>query len=566
MRAPTLLITAAIAICGHSFATDTSAALLAPATKAAVWQGEISHAQIRMRMIQFADTAPADLFASRDGAVELNLFDDVSILATTDKLDIDDNGDFQWRGRMDNHGSYAVLTRRDGETAGIIRSPQGTFEIIPSGNGVSRVAEVNMAALAPCGVDPAEFAGNPLAGFDVDEVFQRTVQAEDQAAAAGSARGAIVPTLDQLVAYTPAALGTVGGTEAAMHAFIDNAIADMNAVFDNNGIAMQTRVVFKHPLSENELGNSASQDRDAFRINGDGKWDEIHQLRDDFGADVCHMLVQNGGGACGIASMIYRRNPGSDAFAFCVTDTGCVSGLTFVHEVGHLMGGAHDLVNAGGINGAGTFSYSFGWYDPDASPTWHSMMSYNPGGSNRIPYFSTPNINWSDGNPLGDAALADNSRTISLNIDLMTAWRGSVGLAPENVTSMVVPGQIALSWDAVAQATQYQIFRGATNNPATSSFRGVRATPAYTDSSVAPEVTYFYFIKAQFADGGLSPFSEPYMVTAAASNGADLSGDGIVNSSDLAILLAAWGTPAADLSGDGTTNSADLAILLAAWG
>ena len=46
----------------------------------------------------------------------------------------------------------------------------------------------------------------------------------------------------------------------------------------------------------------------------------------------------------------------------------------------------------------------------------------------------------------------------------------------------------------------------------------------------------------------------------------DLDGDGVVSGSDLAVLLAAWGTSDADLNGDGITNGADLAILLAAWG
>jgi len=51
---------------------------------------------------------------------------------------------------------------------------------------------------------------------------------------------------------------------------------------------------------------------------------------------------------------------------------------------------------------------------------------------------------------------------------------------------------------------------------------------------------------------------------------ADFDGDGAINASDLAILLAAWGTCApgtcaTDLDGDGATGSADLAALLAAW-
>lgn len=49
---------------------------------------------------------------------------------------------------------------------------------------------------------------------------------------------------------------------------------------------------------------------------------------------------------------------------------------------------------------------------------------------------------------------------------------------------------------------------------------------------------------------------------------ADLDGDGNVSASDLAVLLAAWGTAHtdADLDGDGSVAAADLSIVLAAWG
>ena len=47
---------------------------------------------------------------------------------------------------------------------------------------------------------------------------------------------------------------------------------------------------------------------------------------------------------------------------------------------------------------------------------------------------------------------------------------------------------------------------------------------------------------------------------------ADLNGDGVVNSADLTILLAAWGgSGVGDLNNDGIINGADLTILLAAW-
>lgn len=72
---------------------------------------------------------------------------------------------------------------------------------------------------------------------------------------------------------------------------------------------------------------------------------------------------------------------------------------------------------------------------------------------------------------------------------------------------------------------------------------------------------------------GIGAESEPYAL-AWWSDGqfaglGDLNGDGVVNGTDLAILLSVWNTSGsgtgADLNGDGMVNGADLAALLSVW-
>jgi len=46
----------------------------------------------------------------------------------------------------------------------------------------------------------------------------------------------------------------------------------------------------------------------------------------------------------------------------------------------------------------------------------------------------------------------------------------------------------------------------------------------------------------------------------------DLNADGLVDGSDLGVLLGGWGSPAGDLDGNGTTDGGDLGIMLGAWG
>lgn len=549
------------ALLASAFVAVSSADVFTTATKAPVWNGELDNAQIRMRMVEFDS---AEILNARSPEVTIPLFADTVFVGETDLLERGEGDNFIWRGRTDDPSSYAIIVHEDGATAGFVRDDGRVFEIIPSGNGVSRMAEVHLEALLPCGVDDHELLANPLLGGPqgLGELVERTVDAEfEHAEASSPARGAPLPTFDQLVAYTPNALSWVGGGTNGMSAFIEAAITDMNTILSNSGINMTTRAVFKHALSENETGDGPA-DRNDFRINGDGKWDEVHQLRDDFGADLCHILVRDSN-VCGIAAMIYRRAAGSDAFAFCLTDVGCVSSQTFTHEVGHCIGCAHDIDNAGGVGGAGTFSYSFGWRDPDDA-SWRTNMSYAPGA--RVSYFSTPDFTHPDGQPLGDSVWANNAQTIELNIPFITTWRASVGLAPLNINADAQPAGITISWDPVAQATNYQIWRGATSDPLMSQQRGVSATTDWLDDNVNPGQTYFYFTKARFADGGVSPFSEGVEATAAAAITADLSGDGVVDSTDIAIMLAAWGTPNADITGDGTTDATDVAVLLAAWG
>jgi len=66
----------------------------------------------------------------------------------------------------------------------------------------------------------------------------------------------------------------------------------------------------------------------------------------------------------------------------------------------------------------------------------------------------------------------------------------------------------------------------------------------------------------------LGSVDDPSNIVVVAPCPADLTGDGRVDGSDLAALLAAWGrdVPEVELSGDNIIDGQDLAALLAAWG
>ncbi len=83
--------------------------------------------------------------------------------------------------------------------------------------------------------------------------------------------------------------------------------------------------------------------------------------------------------------------------------------------------------------------------------------------------------------------------------------------------------------------------------------------------------TYYLRVRSTGAGQSSTPIQEyrlRFNVTLQSVSG-DLNGDGVVNGTDLAILLSVWGTDGlgtgADLNGDGVVNGSDLATLLSSW-
>ena len=73
-------------------------------------------------------------------------------------------------------------------------------------------------------------------------------------------------------------------------------------------------------------------------------------------------------------------------------------------------------------------------------------------------------------------------------------------------------------------------------------------------------------IHTQIAPAG-TPWAAATFATVAESNTADVDDSGVVDASDLAVLLGSWGgAGAADLDENGTIDAADLAQLLGSWG
>ena len=86
-----------------------------------------------------------------------------------------------------------------------------------------------------------------------------------------------------------------------------------------------------------------------------------------------------------------------------------------------------------------------------------------------------------------------------------------------------------------------------------------------------PEGSYYWSVQAITSSGQATAFAAEQSVDVVpGAPNADLTGDGLVNTSDVFMLLASWGdagvVPGADFNGDGVVNAEDLFILLSQWG
>lgn len=362
--------------------------------------------------IERARVASLDLAALEQAApgsertLQLDLFDDVSVIA--EPISVTPNGQnaYIWRGRLQNvPGSSVLIAVRDGDAFGEIRNLQEgrVYEIRHNHPGHYSIVELNEFALPSCGVLPEHAISH---------------EAADPENLEGQLRGDIT-TVDVMVAYTPqaAALGNI-------LPLIDSAVAVTNDSYEDSLMSIRLNLVHTHEVDYVETG-FLSADLDRLRGTGDIYMPEIHTLRNDFGADMVALLVASGDN-CGVAFLMNTPTVFFDDNAFSVTLRGCAVGnRTFAHELGHNLGCNHDRDNAGG---GGSYPYSYGHRTPSNVRT---IMAYAPG--TRVSFFSNPNIGDPPnqlGVPVGEPGEAYNALGIDNVRDIAAAWRDSTQGTP----------------------------------------------------------------------------------------------------------------------------------------
>ena len=306
--------------------------------------------------------------------VALNVFPDAKFTGLVSKVQ-KSGSSTSWIGSLaEVEGGYFYLVVTEGVFIAHVASTEGVYEISSVGDGVYQAIQIDHSKL----VDdyPGEF----------DEPGPILSEADLGAKADTGSQ------IDIMVVYTAAALAGEGGSLPALKARIALAVTETNTSYANAGVTTRLRLVHVEQVTYTESGNIGT-DVNRLAATSDGFMDTVHTARNIYGADMVALIVENGGGYCGMAKAIMA----TAATAFHVTArNGCMTGYySFGHEFGHLQGARHDVYVD---NSTTPFAYGHGYVNTGTTTAtrWRTVMAYNDRCTSlgysctRLQYWSNP--------------------------------------------------------------------------------------------------------------------------------------------------------------------------------
>ncbi len=406
------------------------------------------------------------LRASQPGdAVVFALGNSARIQLVTERLETGSGGAVTWVGYDPARGRSArtYITVLGEEVSGEIASGESRFLLSRAANSSDLLSVKDLGKS-----EMTRFFSVRPDYLRVDAEARRIARLESLDAQGDQMKATPTPqtTVDLAVVFT-AGMVTRYGSVAGVVTRINQLVAAANDAYANSEVAITLRLVRTEQVAYPDTGDNGAALNAFSGFQTSPTFGEISPLpalaaavrpiRNAAGADIMVLLrplSQATHSGCGIAWLGEGNSnvtfdsqfgyavvsDGSDGSFFCALDT-------FAHEIGHNMGLTHDRPNAFG-EGATYFSYGYGVNYSGNTPNFGDIMSY---ASNRVPFFSSPNLrcNTSNGSctiggagvPLGVAGdtdtgtcttnpttCADAARTLNLTRAYIASYRAAVGV------------------------------------------------------------------------------------------------------------------------------------------
>lgn len=412
MKSLVAALLAGVSLAGMAQADDMFSGVQAVASDDGATTFEFSRLDTSVMRMQPGDTITMNFGASYE--------------AELDRIETQALGARSWVGRLEGQGllGRVIITETNGIVFGRISTPDGLWYVIPEGNG-HRIMQM------PEGLTQR---------YRVNDTIRITPEAIAAAMAESGEEpvvGEAVPVgsngiVDVAVFYSQSFSAQWGMTSGAR---VQHLVAVLDTALVDSDTGMRARLVYTGPVTldddnadqaQNLVNLSGITDDEAPNITQD--LSALRAYRTSHGADLIGIiqLTQDGHGGCGIANILGAPASNGDINASWATRGYSVTGdwygagggfcsdITYAHEVGHNLGFAHNVEDAGGV-GTGVRTFAHG-HREDCD--FITIMAYPtnggtcPGGAPRAigeeveaTWFSNPSLNFCpDGQACGIAA------------------------------------------------------------------------------------------------------------------------------------------------------------------
>jgi hypothetical protein len=279
------------------------------------------------------------------------------------------------------------------------------------------------------------------------------------------------------VLYSPAAANRYD-----IVALINNAAAAMNAALFESGVDGAVRVIHYHELA----GYTEPSPLSALDLTilthhmlwGSYPFSSLSQLMDEHDADIAHFIFDASAApaACGWG-FILTDPYGDTERAYSLSGDECFSSQNvFAHEIGHTLGGRHD-VSEDPLETPYEFSHGYSWsgtFQTILGGLYCTMQSCT-----RLNRWSNPDLSYL-GSPTGAAKHANMAASLDLTIPVVASYQSPESGSPGTPGSVTVINGLCyelnwLAWDAASGTVGWYEVEGSTQSsffPAYEIYRG----------------------------------------------------------------------------------------------